>query len=854
MTRLTMRTGLRGLLTASSFGVLAAMAVPVYAQTGPTMEVAFDAGPLDETLVEIGETYQVTVIAPDTLTNGKSSSALSGALTVRQALNSALKGSGLDVTQSASGAYIIAAQSDSDAPASRVEEVSEPIAEQDPEPLVADAIIVTGTKQNLTLQETQTSVELYTQERIEESVFNNINDILIRTPNVTTVNSTSGFSIRGVAQTGVGFAGTGLTSSSYVDNAPLSANAQQGVQSLWDVGQVEILRGPQSTIQGRNALAGAVIIQTNDPTYEWEFRGRAQFASEDTERYSAVVSGPIIEDQLAFRIAIDDQTFDAGVTEVISGLPQEFEDAATYRAKLLFEPDFLPGFRAELKAERVETDFGEFNTRFAPVAFTDPSFSDFDPFGDETFSRVRLENSEADFIGLEVSQDVGPNWTLIGIANYEDQTRVTDFCDTRTGSCQFITSPSFTEQYSAELRAAFNYERFNGWIGAYYFDQEVVRVQDFTLPLSFAPFPATPADSTLTSTTVDGEEVENFAIFGDVTFDLNQKWTLNLGARYDREDFVDFGSRGTVSSEPENCTVDAPFGTVPCTALLPVSSEPALPADFEAFLPRATLTYHFSEDRSLSASIQRGYRAGGADLVSNPSTGELTAIPFDPEYVTNYELAYRSEFNDGRFVLNANVFYLDWTDQQVTIPGPSGNPLAQDAFTDNVGASEVLGAEISLFNQMTEELQVFGAVGLLDTEFTEFPFAPLDPTGQFTDLSGNEFPQAPNVSLSAGFNYVRASGLYTNWNASYQSERASDVTNLAENEADAFTLVNARLGYEFDRFNVYLFANNLIDERFNTRVELTGINPSTGGLDVRPNGRFVVNDPRTIGISLEAKF
>lgn len=796
--------------------------------------------PLIEALRTFTATTGVQVIVPQGDVRQTTSQPVGGSLTADAAINTLVADTGFQTSPIVDGTLSLSLM-----------QGAEP---QRPLPSRVDEIVVFGTKQDLTLQETQTSVELYTEQMMEERAFVSLDDILLRTPNVSAINAQTSFSIRGIGQSGVGFAGTGLTANVYVDGAPLTVNAQNGAQSLWDVGQVEVLRGPQSTVQGRNALAGALVMQTSDPTYDWEFRLRGQAASQETGRGSAVVSGPIVDQQLAFRLVVDYQTYDAGVVEVLTDTPQEFQDSYTYRGKLLFEPDALPGFRAELKLERVETDFGEFNTRFAPVPFDDPAIDDFDPYGNETYTRVRLEDSLTDIANLELRQAIGDHWTGIGQVTFEDQTRDQLFCGTAAGSCSLVGGPTTTEQYSAELRAAFDYDRIDGWIGAYYFDSDIERVLDISLPAAATGFPATPPDAVINARTVQAERIENYALFADVTFELNERWSVNIGARYDREDFFDSGQQGSVSSDPPDCTLDSPFGVIPCGAILPVASDPATPAEFSAFLPRGGLIYAFNEDRTLSFSIQRGYRAGGAELVAIEGADELVPIAFEPEFVTNYELAFRSQFLDRKLTLNANLFYLDWEDQQVTIPGPSGNPLAQDAFVDNVGESTVYGMEMSLNAQVSDEFELFAGLGLLESEFTEFPFAPLDPSGEFTDLSGNAFPAAPNVSASFGANYRHPSGFFANFNASYQGERESDVTNLAINKVDSYILANARVGFEFERVNVYAFANNLFDERFATRLEFAGINPSTGGLDVRPNARYQINEPQIVGLSVEIAY
>lgn len=836
--------------------VIAGWGIPqVRAEQPAPAAITIPAQPLQEALASVGREMGVTVVAPGDLVRGKRAPAVSGTFTADEAVARILAGSGLQARRSSSGAIIVGQQQTAPPSAAPAEPGPGSLNDRPTAPIIADTLVVTGTKQNLTLQETQTSVALFSAQRIEEEVLFTLDDILLRTANVSTVNAQTRFSIRGVDQSGVGNAGTGQTSNVYIDGAPLTVNGQQGAQSLWDIGQVEVLRGPQSTVQGRNALAGAIIIQTQDPTYHWEFKARGQAATQNFYTGSGVISGPIVDRQLAFRVAYDYRTYDGGVTEVITGTPQEFQDSHTVRGKLLWEPDAMPGLRMEFKAEYVETDFGEFNTRFAPVPFNDPAIVDFDPFGKETFTRVRLEKAETLLLLLDVNYEINENWTVIGIGSYEDQDRTTGFCDTSLGQCAFITGPTFTEQYTGEIRLAFDYDRLSGWIGGYYFDNNLRRIQEFTLPAALAGFPVTPPDATVTRSSMQTEKTENYAVFADVTFDLNDKWSFNVGARFDWENFLDTGAVGAVTSDPADCTIQFPFGTGPCTALLPTAPPVELPASFNAFLPRASIIYTVDEDRSVSFSVQRGYRAGGAIDQQNQLVGTVDIVPFDPEFVTNYELAFRSQWFDQRLAVNANIFYTDWEDQQVTIAGPSGNPLAGDAFVDNAGSSRMYGLELSVSAQPTDALSLFFTLGLLDTKFTDFPFSEAENAPEeFRNLRGNRFPAAPRVTVAGGFSYDHPSGFYASGNISYRGAQESDVTNLEENRVGSYVLVNARVGYQFSHYNIYVFANNLFNERFSTRNEFIGFNPGTGVRDVRPNARYAVNEPRIVGVAVEAAF
>ncbi|MEM0911354.1 MAG: TonB-dependent receptor [Pseudomonadota bacterium] len=837
----------------STSGILAAIAIAintpqVFAQKSDieqtitrsidqVQKVSLSAGNLSDAINQLSAQTGVQILVPSSRIRGLSNEKINGNYSAMDALSILANQVGLQVSVTSDDALTLVPSENTQS-------------EQDP---LVETIFIVGSKQNLTLQETQSSVEVFDAERIDRDVLFSLDDILLRTANVSASNAQTSFSIRGIGQGGVGFAGTGRTSNVYVDGLPLTSNAQQGANSLWDVGQVEVLRGPQSTIQGRNALAGAIIMSTNDPTYDWEFRGRAQIATAETRKFSFVASGPLIEDQLAFRLAYDYQDYDGNLIEATTGIAQEFQESHTLRGKLLIEPESIPDLRIELTAEYVETDFGEFNTVFAPFAFDDPAFEDFDPFGGETFTRVRLENPQTEKFLLDTRYELSDNWTLIFLGTYEDNQRDLLFGIPVNGEVSLDASPTTNETYTAEFRATFDYENLSGWIGAYYFDSDQVQMQNFSFAVAGFGLPTDPPESQLTIAATRGINTENYALFADLTYELDDYWSFNLGARYDFEDFGDTGSQGSVFSTPESCTVAFPTGPLPCNLLIPANNTPGAPASFEAFLPRASVIYSFDEKQTLSFSVQRGYRAGGSTIRAIVEENTIEVVEFEPEYITNYEFAYRSQWREDTITFNANLFYTEWTDQQVSIPGESGSPGANDSFVANVGESELYGVELSLFAELTHGVDVYTTLGLLETKFTDFPFATeVGSEGNpFENLRGNEFTTAPNMTASFGLSYQRDDGLFAAATANYRSSQQSDVTNLELNEVGSYTLVNGRIGYEFDNFTISAFANNLFDRRFITRKEFIAVNSNTGAINTRANARFQINEERIVGISVD---
>ncbi|MEM1262257.1 MAG: TonB-dependent receptor [Pseudomonadota bacterium] len=720
-----------------------------------------------------------------------------------------------------------------------------------------DEIVVTGTKRNLSLQDTQTSVALVTSEQIEEQALFNVEDIIIRTANVSTDGSgaLNNLSIRGVTLVGIGFTGSGATSNVYVDGSPNSFNANQGASNLWDVAQVEILRGPQSTVQGRNALSGAVIINTADPEYEYGADVRLLAGTEDNRQYSAMVTGPIIDDKLAFRLAFDQREIDFGVTNLDTGNNTRFRDELTARAKLLWEP--TDRARIELIWSYTDTEFGEFNQVVAPGPRTDPRFLEFDPFGDVTFGgRERFEFNKVHRYTLDTQFELNDNWTLFGLATFEDSQRDTNF------GASFGTGDAPDETYQYELRAAFDYGQWSGWIGAYYFDTS----GSFRGLFNFSPatfgIATVPADGFVIFDSNQFDETKNRAVFADVTYEASDHWSFNVGARFDDEEFSDTGTVGTSEVGPSGCTIDPAFpglGGFPCTVIFPPSGGDAPePAEFDAFLPRGSVIYSIDEEKSVSFTVAQGYRAGGSYLYAPPGVTPETRT-FEPEFLTNYEFALRTAWPDQDLVVNANLFYSDWEDQQVTIPGPSGGVFDADIL--NVGSAKIFGLEAEVRQSLSDSLNWFATLGYVETQFTDFPFA-INPDGSprnaadptFANLRGNDFNSAPRISVAVGLAYENANGWFASGTASYTGEQYSDVTNLEINRTSDYTIVNARAGYRNDNWRIAVFADNLFDERFVGRSGIQSVSTDTGVAADNPQPFFAVNDPRVVGVEIRYSY
>lgn len=893
----------RSVVVSVAFAIAIAAAPPSSAQgseDAAQQEITLTAGALSDALFAITDAFDVNILTDQTLTRGKTAPALSGAMTADEALARVLKGSDLTFSRETNGAYIISQQ---DALAPRTGGERSRAGGQPDAPLVLETVIVRGTKLTRSLQEIDTSVEVFPEARLDREEIVDLSDVLLRIPNVAAGGGLGNdFSIRGIGRQGATGAGAGIASNVYVDGAPISPIALlRGPLTLWDVGQIEVLRGSQSSVQGRNALAGAIVVSTNDPTYEPEGKLRVTHGRFDDRQIAGALSGPIIEDQVAARLAVDYQEYDGFITHVLTGEQADQRRSLLVRAKLLIEPKGLPGFSTKFTVDYADSELGNTAPSIqSDLAVTDPAFQDFDFFDFETFDSFRRSEPESFRVVNETTYDLTANWLVRSIFTYEttDVARTFNILDGEPVASNFTRNKFENEIFSAETRFEFDYENVRGLVGGYYYDETAENFNsaqaDFR-DLSPLTASATPTDSTATTSNASNSGIENFALFGQLDWDIDEHWRLSVGFRYDNERVSGLNGSSTALVSPGSCMVtvpgflvDAPEPVVqaPCQTVLDLALgaqfgntpgiDEAFSDRFEAFLPRAAITYSFDDDHAVFVSFQRGYRAGGSRFILAPTDVagvNVSALnTYDPEYLNTVEIGTRNVFLDDKLIANANIFYSKYTDQQALITGPIEDISVLDDFIANAGESTLYGAEASLDYTLDENWNFFASVGLLDTEFDDFEFAA---SGPFQNLAGNEFPFAPSITSTFTANYEHESGFYGSGTFTYTGRQFSDPANLTSadfeqafidsmldpafgatltEEIESRSDLSLRIGYRTDRFNVFAAGTNLLDEQNLRSRDFGAISAQTGTLNLSNNAQGLVFAPRSYRVGLEVNF
>lgn len=673
-----------------------------------------------------------------------------------------------------------------------------------------ERIVVTGQRVERGLADTTVSVAVADRERLATGTEADLHQLVAVTPNVSASSDVRGFLIRGVSQTGFGSEG-GLLLSTQVDGA-----AVQGYQgsffgpfSTWDLDRVEIFRGPQSTQQGRNALAGAIVLRTADPEYRTGFLGRVRLGNAAARQVSGVANVPLVEGRAALRVAFDRREGDGFVSAPTRGEDDyDGRTSETLRAKLRFDP--TPRFRGLLTVSRTDSRGGD--SRILASRFPG--------------ERVNLSDHPADDGSLHRFGvlELGYRWTdalsleSVSTLYAHDYRREEDLDGTPApaGVLDYTTDDRWTTQ-----QVLLRYEgggRRRGVLGFHYADLEDRLRADAAGPGELAGLPP---GFVLTSFFSTDERTRNAALFGEADFELSDAWTVTLGARYDRERRETENLQGIVSDPPLPAFPPAP------------SSGEVVASSYRAFLPKAALTRALTPTVSASASWQRGYRAGGRSV----AVLSQQVSDFDPEFTDNYELALRAAAPDRRWFFHANFFLSDWSAQQVRVLTDLGLPV--DTLTVNAGESTLSGAEAQAGYWISAAVRAYASVGLLRTKFDDFRDAD-------RDFTGNEFPHAPPWSLLAGLSVRFGEEWSGRAEVGAQGESFSAADNDPRFRVSGRALVNGRFGYRRGSWGVFAYGRNLLDEDY----LLQAWQPSTPLLGAF--GR--AGAPREFGIELDFRY
>ena len=737
-------------------------------------------------------------------------------------------------------------------------------------PVVDDdnVIVVTARRREESIQDVPLSITAISGEALAKNGTLEITEIAQEVPNLTLevsrgTNTTLTAFIRGVGQQDpvAGFeAGVGL----YVDDIYLN-RPQGAVLDIYDVERIEVLRGPQGTLYGRNTIGGAIKYVTAALPDETEIKVRGTYGSYNQADLIVTASTPVSD---SLKVGVSGARLSRGGfgdNLVQEGVENYNKDVWGARGTIEFDngPLFI----------RLSGDYVKDNSdprqghRLLPGAFSGAPVLD-DVYDTRAGLDVVDQEVEAYGGGLTIAYELNDTMTVKSITGYrkDHSTTPIDF-DSLPQADLDVPAIYRNKQFSQELQFLYEGDRLSGVLGAYYLDASAFTAFDVAL-FTTGALPAVGLPG-LNAQTLGDVDTKTWSIFGDFTYDLTDQFSLSLGGRYTWDKRTSRILRTTFVGGYSD--LFPPTDAVP----IAVTSDFNGSATFKEFTPRASLSFKPNANHTFYATYSKGFKGGGFDPRGQTSQApdldgdgdidyadQYEFLSFAPETVDSYEIGWKASLLDDSLFISLAAFKGDYTDVQ--IPGSVGVDSNGDGISDsfvgitsNAGDADVNGVEFEgravvgrNFAGPGSRLTFNWALGVLDAKYNTF----IDALGN--DVADQRvFQNTPDVTVNTGFDLgiPVASGIVDFLGSVSLRSDASQFELPGPLDQDGYALVDASIVYtdDSDRWSIGIHGKNLFDQRY----IVSGYDFVTGSvLGLEGNLTAFYGDPRRVFVTGQVKF
>lgn len=770
----------------------------------------------------------------------------------------------------------------------------------DSESFGIEEIIVTARKIEESAQDVPVAITAITEE-LRKSNIRNLSDLQGFAPNVIIGNfgSRSGganLNIRGISPPRSDDNSFDAPIAVMIDGVHLGTAAGQILENF-DLERVEVLRGPQGTLFGKNTVGGVINVVRSKPTGEFGARLKATIGEDGQQELRAVVNFPISEGKVAgkvFGTMIED---DGWLPNITLGKKVPEKDYMNYGLTLLFTPNdkfeatvtvetfddqsdlaaFHYSYNFATGVDTAPTDPRQVNTALATTScaiygacrnsLAIPSYAENDTNNDAAL--------ETDAITINATYEINENSQLVYVGSTRDTSEYRIY-DYDGSSAPFITIERWNdyEQTSHELRYERQTDRSTLVAGYYFwnseFTQDWVTGGEFWRTLfgavaqtpalwtacqgtngldgAFAPIACDlgiqggiPASDIVTQILYETQETESEAFFLNYEYDITDKLAVNAGIRWTEEWKAFVAGQSYLSNVERQRERNFP-------------GYADLYKKWDEVSPRIGLTYRIDQDKMVYISYSEGFKSGGFFGV-NQNIRDFERDQYDPEFASNIELGFKSTLMENRLRLNLTAFRNEFEDKQESFVALDPDTKTVQSVFNN--AAEVLyeGFEVEALFAATRNLQLFLNYGSLDASYEEFftDINQFDGLGEIEDASFLEPRNAPEYTLGVGFQYnapIANGEMELYFKYSETGETQTSLLNLASGAFDGTEDVSANIGYYQDNWSVVIFGRNLTDDQYEVPTLLGG-SFTTGPLFSVSNAGM---RPRAVGIELGYEF
>ncbi len=634
------------------------------------------------------------------------------------------------------------------------------------EPAILEDIVVTARRREERLVDVPVAISTFSARTLENTNAQTVKDLAVRIPNFSITESqqpgVAFINVRGIGQARNGDSPLAVV----VDGVQINS-AYQITQQFLDIESVEVLRGPQGALYGRNAIGGAIVINTRKPSDEFSGQLNLAYGTGNDFRANGYVSGPLVEDKLAFKVAGYYRDFDGDIDSLYAPGKANPEEQKNVRAGLYFTPTETISF--DLRYAHLDQDAS--GAWFKPGV---PGSHGSNIVADWNGTFINSSMRKSDDISFRADFDFSFA-TLTAITGYSKiKAQLDQDLDLSPFNLFNASQTTKSRGISQEVRLVSASDQALQWtIGGYYLDINYRQDTIVVYPVDPMSTEFNPPGSMIQVVPSNVQDNESYAVFGQVSYRTEGGIELTAGGRYDVDKRQAVGRPGL---------------------------------KFDSFQPRISLSYFMADDQQVYASVARGYRSGGYNAVPGPDG------IYDAEKVWTYEVGFKGVFDEGRATISLTAFYNDISDRQLYA---FDFPNASQIIRNPIDKSRAYGVEAELAWRPIAGLDLMAALGWLDTKVKKYTPLPGYVGGR--DFTGMDLPYSSPITYSFAGQYdiqvsdgfVLTPRIEVNGSGPWYWEVSND------DRRNNVTLANARLTATFGNMSVQGYVENLFDKDYN---------------------------------------